>query len=206
MKEWSESEIVPISAISHHLYCTRQNALIHTEQIFLDNDLTVSGNIGHEYVDEERSYLDHGIPKETSYRVFSETYGITGIADIIEFPDIKSPFPIDYKNGKISKWENQEAQLCAIALCLEEMLDTKVYYGAIYHIHSKKRHEVEFTNSLRNTTIKAIEEIRYNLMNKIVPDVGYSKLCDRCSLYSICLPPKPKQNNINIFKPVEFDG
>jgi CRISPR-associated exonuclease Cas4 len=206
-KEWSESEIVPISAISHHLYCPKQNALIHTEQVFSDNELTVSGNIGHQVVDEEKSYIDHGIKKETSYRVFSEEYGITGIADIIEFPEVNNPFPIDYKNGKIASWENQEAQLCAIAMCLEEMLDTKVYYGAIYHIHSKKRHEVEFTKNLRDITIKAIEEIRFNLVNKVVPEISYSKLCNRCSLYEHCLPKKNESiKKMNLFKPVKFDG
>lgn len=102
MQEWSESQIVPISAISHHLYCPRQNALIHTEGVFSDNTLTTSGNIGHQFVDEEKSYIDHGLRKETSYRVFSEQYGISGIADIIEFPQNAPPLPIDYKNGKIS--------------------------------------------------------------------------------------------------------
>lgn len=200
MKEWLESQIVPISAISHHLYCPRQNALIHTEGVFSDNELTVSGNIGHEFVDEEKSYTDHGLKKETSYRVFSEEYGISGIADIIEFPEKLPPFPIDYKNGKIASWENQEAQLCAVAICLEEMFDCKIVYGAIYHIQSKKRHEVEFTESLRGKTKNAILEIRNNLMNNIVPDAKYSKLCDRCSLYEHCQPKRNK--NYNPFKPV----
>lgn len=202
MKDWNDNEIVPISAISHHLYCPRQNALIHTEGVFSDNELTVSGNIGHEFVDNEKSYADHGIKKETSYRVFSEEFGITGIADIIEFPDSLPPFPIDYKNGKIASWENQEAQLCAIALCLEEMLSTQVPYGSIYHIQSKKRHEVEFSNHLRDITKTAIIEIRNNLANNIVPIGNYSKICDRCSLYNICLPKRRKQDNI--FRAVKY--
>lgn len=208
MIEWSESEIVPISAISHHLYCPRQNALIHTEGVFSDNTLTTSGNIGHQFVDEEKSYLDHGVRKETSYRVFSEEYGISGIADIIEFPQDSPPLPIDYKNGKISSWENQESQVCAIALCLEEMLDVKITTGAIYHIQSKKRHEFTIDNPLRQKTIQAIQEIRNNLMNNIVPKAEYSKKkCDNCSLISLCLPKlnSPKQTN-EIFKPVDFNG
>lgn len=202
MKEWIESEIVPISAISHHLYCPRQNALIHTEGVFSDNELTVSGNIGHEFVDEERSYEDHGLKKETSFRVFSEELGISGIADIIEFPENLPPFPIDYKNGKIASWENQEAQLCAVALCLEEMFQAKVFYGAIYHIQSKKRHEVEFTEAMRDKTKRAIFEIRHNLVNNILPDAVYSKLCDRCSLYIHCLP--KRKTIYNPFIPVQY--
>ncbi len=208
MVEWSESQIVPISAISHHLYCPRQNALIHTEGVFSDNTLTISGNIGHQFVDEEKSYLDHGLRKETSYRVFSEEYGISGIADIIEFPPDAPPLPIDYKNGKISSWENQESQVCAIALCLEEMLEVKITIGAIYHIQSKKRHEFTIDDSLRQKTIQAIQEIRNNLMNNIVPKAEYSKRkCDNCSLYSLCLPKldSSKQNK-NIFTPVDFNG
>lgn len=207
MIEWLESEIVPISAISHHLYCPRQNALIHTEGLFLDNALTTSGNIGHEFVDNEVSYLDHGIRKETSYRVFSEIYGITGIADIIEFPKNSPPLPIDYKNGKIASWDNQEAQVCAIALCLEEMLDVEIPVGAIYHIQSKKRHEFKIDESMRKKTIQAINEIRYNLINNILPVGTYSKICDNCSLKNLCLPKIDRINQItNIFKPVKLNG
>ncbi len=206
MKEWIEDEVIPISAISHHLYCPRQNALIHTEGVFLDNELTISGNIGHEFVDEEQSYEDHGIHKETSFRVFSDKYGITGIADIIEFPDNEPPLPIDYKNGKISSWENQEAQVCAIAMCIEEMLDVQVPKGAIYHIQSKKRHEFPITTDLKKMTVKAIEEIRYNMINRVVPQIEYSKLCDRCSLIELCLPKLKKINNYDIFTPVKFYG
>lgn len=207
MIEWLESEIVPISAISHHLYCPRQNALIHTEGLFLDNSLTTSGSIGHEFVDNEVSYLDHGIRKETSYRVFSEIYGITGIADIIEFPKNSPPLPIDYKNGKIASWDNQEAQVCAIALCLEEMLDVEIPIGAIYHIQSKKRHEFKIDESMRKKTIQAINEIRYNLINNILPVGTYSKICDNCSLKNLCLPKIDRINQItNIFKPVKLNG
>lgn len=202
MKEWSDFEVVPISAISHHLYCPRQNALIHTEGVFSENELTVSGSIGHKFVDEEKSYMDHGTHKETSYRVFSEELGITGIADIIEFPDSLPPYPIDYKNGKIASWENQEAQLCAVALCLEEMFDVNILHGAIYHIQSKKRHEVEFSNKLRNLTKQAISEIRNNLINNYVPERKYSKICDLCSLFNICLPKRKTQESI--FKPVKY--
>jgi len=208
MKEYSESQIVPISAISHHLYCPRQNALIHTEGVFQDNALTTSGNIGHQFVDDEKSYMDHGLRKETSYRVFSEQYGISGIADIIEFPINEAPLPIDYKNGKIASWDNQEAQVCAIALCLEEMLDTRINKGAIYHIQSKKRHEFKIEDVLRQKTLQAIEEIRNNLTLNIVPKAVYSKRkCDNCSLYSLCLPKLNADRLIDpIFKPVELNG
>lgn len=187
--EWNDWELVPISAISHHLYCPRQNSLIHVEGIFEENHLTVSGNIGHSFIDQERSVADHGLRKETSLRVYSDKFGIQGIADIIEFPKEKPPFPIDYKNGRISKWTNQEAQLCAVAICLEEMLDVKIQFGAIYHIQSKKRHDVEFSDSLRALTIQTIEEIRKILRDKILPPpVSNRSLCKNCSLFDTCMP------------------
>lgn len=186
--EFADSEIVPISAISHHLYCPRQNALIHTEGVFLDNDLTVSGNIGHSFIDEERSYDDHGVRKETSLRVYSDRYGLSGIADIVELPEGKPPFPIDYKNGRIASWKNQEAQLCAVAICLEEMLGEAIPEGAIYHVQSKKRHTVRFGGELRAITLKAINEIRAALVGNVVPAASPGKICRRCSLQSLCLP------------------
>lgn len=201
--DFNDNEIVPISAISHHLYCQRQNALIHTEGVFFDNELTISGNIGHEKVDQELSYIDHGLHKETSLRVYSDQYGLSGIADIIEFPETKPPFPIDYKNGRIASWKNQEAQLCAIALCLEEMLNCKVPEGAIYHIKSKKRHLVVFNSELREITLKAISEIRENLVNNYVPKAIYSKKCLRCSLKDLCLPEVNRLTKVkSIFVPI----
>ncbi|MCB1190443.1 MAG: CRISPR-associated protein Cas4 [Leptospiraceae bacterium] len=205
MLDWSEDEIIPISAISHHVYCPRQNALIHIGGVFEDNELTVSGNIGHEFVDEEKSIEDHGVHKETSLPVYSDTYGIRGIADIVEFPKGEPPFPIDYKNGKVSSWQNHEAQLCALAICLEEMLQTIIHKGAIYHIQSKKRHEVDFTGELRELTLRAILEIRELFLNMTIPKIPYSKKCNQCSLYKHCLPElNTNQKRIDIFKPVNY--
>lgn len=205
MTEWSENEVIPISAISHHVYCPRQNALIHVGGVFMDNELTISGSLGHEFVDEEKSYEDHGLHKETSLPVYSDEYGIRGIADIVEFPKDEPPYPIDYKNGKISSWLNHEAQLCAIAICLEEMLKTNIFRGSIYHIQSKKRHEVEFSKELRNLTLQAIIEIRQILNDLEIPKIPYSKRCNKCSLLEHCLPElNGKTKKIDIFKPVDF--
>ena len=201
---YSDSEIIPISAISHHLYCPRQCALIHVEGVFADNDLTIGGNLGHERVDQEAARFEKGKKIETSYRVFSEELGISGIADLVEFPKNGPPYPIDYKHGKIAKWDTHDAQLCAVALCLEEMLDVKISEGAIYHISSKKRREVTFDERLRKTTLQAIEEIRESLQKSFVPVAAYAKICDRCSLLEICMPRlKPKTRNI--FQAVDLE-
>jgi CRISPR-associated exonuclease Cas4 len=203
--EFADDDIIMISAISHHLYCPRQNALIHVEGVFADNERTVSGNLGHEFVDEENELDDHGTHKETSLRVYSDELGIVGTADIVEFPEGGVPFPIDYKNGKIAKWVNHEAQLCAIALCLEEMMDCKIETGAIYHITSKKRHTVHFDEKLRSITLQAITEIRHIFRNNILPEIAEDpKLCVMCSLKELCLPELFKSEKINLFKAVEL--
>jgi len=206
--EFTENEIIPISAISHHLYCPRQNALIHVEGVFLDNELTTGGNIGHEYVDEERSIRERGMRKETSLRVYSDRLGLSGIADIVEFPDRGPPFPIDYKHGRIASWENHEAQLCAIALCLEEMLNCSVPAGAIFHIQSKRRHEVAFTPELRATTLKSIDEIREVLTHSLMPRAVFSKKCNKCSLRPHCMPGlyDAAAASRDIFEGASFDG
>lgn len=203
--EFSEEEIIPISAISHHLYCPRQNGLIHIEGVFADNERTVSGNQGHEVVDEEESIEDHGLHKETSLRLYSDRLGLVGVADIVEFPEKGSPFPIDYKNGRISRWMNHEAQLCAIALCLEEMLACEIEAGAIYHIMSKKRHTVHFTERLRRVTLETIEEIREVFRSRILPPVASNrKICGLCSLKELCLPEAFRGEEFNLFQAVNF--
>jgi len=198
--DFTDSEIIPISAISHHLYCPRQCALIHVEGIFEENDLTASGRAGHERVDEEKSFVEHGIRKEMSLPVYSDTLGISGIADVVEFPANAPPFVIDYKHGKISSWEPAEAQVTAIVMCLEEMLGCAIPTAAIYHIQSHKRRDFDVDKSLRGIALQAIAEIRESFRNRFVPAAQYSKkLCGRCSLLAQCLPElnsiQTEQNN-----------
>ncbi|MCB1327792.1 MAG: CRISPR-associated protein Cas4 [Leptospiraceae bacterium] len=186
--DWNENEIVPISAISHHLYCPRQNALIHVAGVFIENDLTASGRLGHAVVDTAEGSVDHGLRRETSLRVFSDDYGMAGIADLVEFPDGAPPFPVDYKHGRVASWLNHEAQLCAIGICLEEMLKTTVPAGAIYHLYSRKRHTVQFSEQLRVRTLAVVEEVRQILRRDLLPAAVYGPKCARCSLKPACLP------------------
>ena len=194
--EWTEEEILPISALSHHLYCERQNALIHVEGVFQENELTVSGNVGHTYIDAERSGREHGLHRETSLPVFSDALGLNGIADVVEFPEGAPPFPIDYKNGRIQAWSNHEAQLCAIAMCLEEMFQVDVPAGAIYHIQSRRRRDVPFTAQLRALTLRCIDEIRTIFRRQILPPPVNDRRCRRCSLIEICMPAAEPARNI----------
>ncbi|MCB1316955.1 MAG: CRISPR-associated protein Cas4 [Leptospiraceae bacterium] len=194
--EWTDDEIIPISAISHHLYCKRQNALIHVEGVFQDNDLTVSGNIGHTVVDQQASLVEKGLHRETSMHVYSDRYGLRGIADVVEFPENAAPIPVDYKHGRKKLWQNLDAQLCAIALCLEEMCRSEINEGAIYHMLSRRRRRVVFTTELRKVTLQAVAEIREMLVLKILPPAIFDRRCLRCSLRPACMPEaNPSLNN-----------
>jgi len=203
-KDWTDAEIIPISALSHYVYCPRQYALIHIEGVFVHNRLTMGGKIGHEVVDQEASFNDHGLRKETSLRVYSDALGLTGIADVVEFPSDGPPFPVDYKHGHKASWQNHEVQLCAIALCLEEMFDLNIPQGAIYHLYSKKRHTVNFSSELIAKTKQAIEEVRSLAVNQTLPAAQYSSKCDNCSLRSVCLPEFTKPQHQSIFVPMEL--
>ena len=194
--------LIPISAISHYLYCPRQAALIHVEQVFVDNALTISGDIGHENVNRERGEIDHGVRKEYSLRVFSDNLGLIGVADVIEFQEGCPPLPIDYKHGRISKWANHEAQVAAIALCLEEMLAVKIEKGAIYHIQSKRRRVFEITEALRELTKQTIFALREMIEKQAVPPGEYIKKCYRCSLLKVCMPKIAALSKPDVFQPI----
>ncbi|MBS0617290.1 MAG: CRISPR-associated protein Cas4 [Spirochaetes bacterium] len=193
---------LPISAISHYLYCPRQAALIHVEQVFADNALTVAGNIGHENVDRAREETDHGLCKEYSMQVYSDRLKIIGIADVVEFPDGRPPVPVDYKHGRIASWQNHEAQVAAIAFCLEEMLGVGITHGAIYHIRSKKKRSFVIDDTLRAITTKAISELHEMIETRFVPAAIYGKICHRCSLKELCMPQLETTAPPNIFTPL----
>lgn len=194
--------LLPISAISHYLYCPRQAALIHVEQVFVDNVLTIGGDIGHEYVNCEHGETELGVRKEYSLRVYSDQYGLTGIADVVEFPLNAAPLPIDYKHGRIAKWVNHEAQVVAIAFCLEEMLAVTIGKGAIYHIQSRRRRVFEVTEPLRALTRQTIAALHDMLENQIVPSAEYSRKCNRCSLLTVCMPKINSVSYPDIFQPL----
>lgn len=201
LPEWREEEIIAISAISHFLYCPRQYALIHVEGVFADNHLTAGGTVGHQNVDRERDYSERGVRRESSVRVFSDRLGISGIADMVEFPEGAPPYPVEYKHGRVKSWLNHEAQLCAIAMCLEELFDCDIQTGAIYHLGSRRRHEVILGGELRRQTEQAIADIRAIQRRAALPAPVFGPKCRLCSLKGICQPEAHLPENTEIFRP-----
>ncbi len=184
---------MPLSALNHYLFCPRRAALIHVEGIFEANEHTVRGEIVHEHADLAGYEVDQGMKLLRALPVFSERLGLNGKCDIVEQRADGSLCPVEYKKGKRRQFDNDDAQLCAQALCLEEMFGQRIERGAVFHAASKRRREVEFTPELRQLTEKAIIELHDLLSPRTtgdprLPPAEFKPACKECSLYEICLP------------------
>ena len=163
-----------------------------------ENEHTALGDIVHEHADLPGYEIAKGVTLLRALPVWSERLGLSGKCDIVEVgldASPKSEFrnpnwlcPVEYKKGKRRQFENDDAQLCAQALCLEEMFGVVVDGGAVFHAASKGRREVEFTAELRQLTENAIAELHRLLETQCVPQAVFKPACEECSLFEICLP------------------
>lgn len=189
---WKDADWVPISALNHYLFCPRRCALIHVEGIFQDNVYTVEGSLLHEATDVPSEEQDGEVRVVRGLPLFSARYGLIGRADVVEFQPVAGsgqiPYPVDYKHGRRNQWDNDDVQLCAQALCLEEMLGISCPRGAIFHAGSKKRRVVEFSQALRAQTIQAVVEVRQLMRARRIPEPILLPRCDGCSLREQCMP------------------
>jgi CRISPR-associated exonuclease Cas4 len=174
--------------LEHYSFCPRQCALTHIEQSWSENLLTVRGGLSHAKVDEysvERSGAArtvHALP------LSCERLGLTGKADVVEFQPDGTPHPVEYKHGKRHQRVHDDVQLCAQALCLEEMYGLPVPRGAIYHISSRRRRVVEFTPQLRQRVVDTAVAVRTMLLAGSLPPPANDSRCRNCSLSGICQP------------------
>jgi len=197
---FTESDLQPISALQHLHFCPRQWGLIHLEQAWAENVFTAEGRVLHQRVHEEESQTRHDVRVARGLRVHSLRLGLVGQADVVEFRQSDSgielpgqeglwrPFPVEYKRGKPKIDICDEVQLCAGALCLEEMLRTEVPEGAFFYGRPRRRHPVAFDRQLRQKTTDLCEELHRLYQLGRTPKAVYSKKCQSCSLYEICLP------------------
>jgi CRISPR-associated exonuclease Cas4 len=208
-----EVETVLISALNHYVFCPRRCALMFVEAIWDDNEHTAIGSLLHDHTDEPGYETEAGVTLLRALPLFSNRYGLTGKADIVEvlragtryrfgmersdsenlesgnqLPHSKIYAPVEYKKGKRRKWDNDDVQLCAQAFCLEEMFQTEVPRGFIYHAASKRRREVIFDETLRAETARTIEAVRSMLARGEAPPAILKPRCDGCSLREVCLP------------------
>ena len=185
---FDERDFIPISALQHYLYCPRQCALIHIEQVWADSVDTSLGNILHEKVHEISTESRKNVKVATALPLSSREYGLVGIADVVEF-HYGHPYPVEYKKGRPKSHDADRVQLCAQALCLEEMLDVDIAKGSLYYGTPKRREGVSFDEQLRNKTTSTAMAVRQMLAEQQLPRAVYSsRLCNRCSLMDRCQP------------------
>lgn len=181
------SDPIPISALEHYAYCPRQCALIHVEQVWSENLYTMRGRDVHERVDEISGHDVGGVRFERALPIWSARLGLTGKADLVEFHgDI--PYPVEYKSGSHRKGTPETIQLCAQAICLEEMFGVPVTKGAIYWHGSRERLEIDFTNTMRGEVERVAAAVQEMLEKRIVPPPVNDKRCEHCSLRESCMP------------------
>jgi CRISPR-associated exonuclease Cas4 len=185
---FTEEEVVLISALEHYAYCPRQFALIHIEQVYEENVFTLQGNALHERAHEAVTSVEEGKRVERALPLWSERYGLLGKADVVEFYDDGRVWPVEYKRGARRRRLHDDLQLCAQALCLEEMLGAPVPRGTIFYHASRAGREVELTEALRGQTLRAVEEVRALLRAGRLPPPVNDARCTDCSLREACQP------------------
>jgi CRISPR-associated exonuclease Cas4 len=195
---YTEDDLIPLSALQHLLFCKRQCALIHIEQTWIENVFTAEGRIMHDRVDSGGKESRGDVRIAYGLLLKSLRLGLTGKADAVEFhrrmdagktkPDMWVPFPVEYKRGRPKKDNCDKVQLCAQAMCLEEMLDLEIPGGALFYGKTRRRQDVVFDAALRLETENAAKELHELFESRNTPKPVYEKKCETCSFVNLCLP------------------
>jgi len=212
---FAEEELLPLSALQHLVFCERQCALIHIEQVWRDNALTLEGSRLHKRTDDEgpRREVRGDVVTLRGLPIRSLHLGVSGRADVVEFhrtalaPGSSGPgtsssagvtlsglggrwkaYPVEYKRGKPKKELSDRIQLCAQAISLEEMMGTEIPEGAIFYGRMLRRTEVTFESDLRQEVRKAAQRLHELIASGVTPRARKLPKCDRCSLIDVCLP------------------
>ena len=210
--EYNEDEYLMLSGIQHFKFCKRQWALIHLEQQWAENVHTVVGELMHKKVHDpsikekrKDTLIVRALP------IASRTLGISGECDTVEFHKCEdgvilfghrglySVFPVEYKKGKPKVSEEDQLQLTAQAMCLEEMFSTEITEGAIFYGETRRREVVEFSQELRDEVKKMLEEMHQYFKRGYTPKVKKSKVCMSCSLKEICMPELEKTMTVSSY-------
>lgn len=179
--------LIPISALNQYAYCPRRCWYMHVAHEFMDNVHTIEGSLLHERADSREETRRGDLLQLRSVYLYSFRYGLIGKADLIE----ERPgeiYPVEFKKGRRGDWGNDQIQLCAQALTLEEMLGREIPRGFIYYAATGRRQEVQFTPELRRETLETIAKVRELLQSGERPPAIYMPKCKGCSLYRVCLP------------------
>lgn len=210
---------MPLSALNDFLYCERRAHLKFVDGLRGTNEHTLIGDLAHAAVDTPGYEHRAGWELLRALPLYSDTLGLTGKADLVEIrragfheseiSNFKSEMPrriaearpVEYKKGPARRWSNDHVQLCAQALCLEEMFTLRIESGLIYHAASAKRDEVVFDEHLRTLTLSTLDALRATLARPHAPPAMLTPRCDGCSLRGICLPEAAAARRAALFEP-----
>ncbi len=198
---YAEDDLLQLSLVQHMLFCERQAALIHLEQAWAENVFTTEGALFHERAHGGETELRGDVLTVRTVRLRSLRLGLSGQADVVEFHRTEEgveipgrrgrwvPFPVEYKRGKPKRDPVDEVQLCAQALCMEEMLSVAIPRGALFYGQTRRRFDVEFHEGLRRLTESTAERLHALIRSGQTPPAEYAKAkCENCSLIGLCLP------------------
>lgn len=202
---YSQDDLLPISALQHMVFCERQAALIHIEGLWEENVLTVEGEQMHVRVHEQDTEMLHDVRTVRGLRIRSLRLGLVGVADVVEFrrertgnPGLSVPLPgleglwqpsiTEYKRGKPKIDHSDKVQLCAQAMCLEEMLGISIPESAFFYGRPRRRQSVSLDDDLRRQTEGVAGRLHRVIESGKTPPPEYSRKCRRCSLVDLCLP------------------
>lgn len=184
----SDDDLQPIRALNDLLFCERRCALHRIEGLWQENLYTVEGSLAHRKVhaDPADEHFDNAQRVVRGMPLRSKRLRLVGVADLVEFRP--EPYPVEYKRGRKRRWDNDDVQLCAQALCLEEMLGEPVRVGAVFHVRSHRRREVVFDADLRQRTERAAARLHELIAAGQTPPPVLHPKCKACSLHAVCLP------------------
>lgn len=188
---YSEDELLPVSGLQHLAFCERQWALIHLEQQWEENRLTAEGRLLHDAAHQPGTETRPGVAIVRGLSLRSLRLGLSGQADVVEFRS-RRPFPVEYKRGKPKADSSDRIQLCAQAICLEEMLGVSVPEGALFYGTTRRRFDVEFDAPLRGELERLALRMHALYAQRITPKAVYLPKCKNCSLVEVCLPQPAK--------------
>lgn len=206
---YQEEEFLQLSGLQHYSFCRRQWALIHIENQWAENYRTVDGNLMHERA-HDREFRERRADRivTRSVSIFSPELGISGQCDVLEYHRSKDgiplagqeglwqPYPVEYKRGEPKESNADALQLCAQAMCLENMLCCEIQEGALYYGQTRRRERVAFTPELRCQVRQLLEEMHALYRRGHTPKAKPSKSCNACSLRELCLPKLSKKKAV----------
>ncbi|KST67903.1 CRISPR-associated protein Cas4 [Mastigocoleus testarum] len=181
------TEYIPIAALNQYAYCSHRCWRMFCIGEFIDNKYTIEGTSLHERVHTTGEGNQEETWQVRAIWLKSEKYQLIGKSDLIESENGEF-YPVEYKRGKKGEWDNDELQVCAQALCLEEMIGKVVQTGYVYYAQTHQRQLVEISDDLRQQTINTIADVTRIIETGIMPRAVYSKRCRGCSLSEQCLP------------------